>query len=139
TVVPAAARAARSARGGRRAGRAAARAVDGHEPRFRDRHRGRRDDGPRRHVDLRPPHAAAGGLAVMRVPVRVTPRASKNEIGGMQDGRLTIRVTAPPVDDAANEAVIELLSRQYGVPKRAIRIVSGMSSRNKVVEITGRG
>jgi uncharacterized protein (TIGR00251 family) len=69
--------------------------------------------------------------------IRVMPRAPKNEIGGTRDGRLIVRVTAPPVDSAANDAVIELLARHYGVPKRAVRIVSGERARNKTVEIDG--
>ena len=71
----------------------------------------------------------------MRLDIRVTPRASKNEVGGTRDGRLIVRVTAPPVDDAANEAVIELLAKTYGVPKRAVSIVSGHTSRNKTIDI----
>lgn len=54
----------------------------------------------------------------VRIDLRVTPRASKNAIDGVRDGRLVIKVTAPPVDAAANEAVIALIAGQLDVPKR---------------------
>ena len=73
----------------------------------------------------------------VRFDVRVQPRASRTAVLGPRDGRLVVHVTAPPVDEAANEAVIELLARELGVPKRAVRIVSGDRGRNKVIEIAG--
>jgi uncharacterized protein (TIGR00251 family) len=75
------------------------------------------------------------GQAV-RFSVRLQPRASKNEIVGAHGGALRIRVTAPPVDGLANEALIEFLSRELDVPRRNVCIVSGLSSRTKVVEIS---
>ena len=73
----------------------------------------------------------------MRLTIKVLPRSSRNEIvGTMADGSLKIKTTAAPVDGAANEAVIALLSREYGVPKRGITIVRGASSKTKLVEIT---
>ena len=78
--------------------------------------------------------AVTGGL---RVPVRVIPRAPRTSIDGVRDGRLLIRVTAPPVDRAANDAVIDTLARALHLPRVAIRIVSGETSRNKIVEIVG--
>jgi len=65
------------------------------------------------------------------------PRSPRNCIEGMRDGRLIVRVTAPPVDDAANDAVIALLARKFSVARGSIRIVSGATSRNKTVEIPG--
>ena len=65
------------------------------------------------------------------------PRSSRNGIDGKRDGRLLVRVTAPPVDDAANEAVVALLAQTFAVPRAAIRIVSGATSRNKTVEVRG--
>ena len=70
-----------------------------------------------------------------RFAVRVQPRASRNEIAGMQNGVLRIRLQAPPVDGAANEALIAFLADELGVPRRHIRIVSGLGSRNKVLEV----
>ena len=81
-----------------------------------------------------PVTAVATGV---RVAVRVMPRSPRTAIDGIRDGRLVIRVTAPPVDDAANEAVVAALADALGVSKRSIRIVAGATSRNKIVEITG--
>ena len=65
------------------------------------------------------------------------PRASKTAIDGVRAGRLIVRVTAPPVDGAANEAVVIALAAALGLPKRAIRIIAGETGRNKSVEIDG--
>jgi uncharacterized protein (TIGR00251 family) len=67
----------------------------------------------------------------------VTPRASKNAVEGFRDGALIVRVTAPPVDSAANEAVIELLAKALGIAKRRVTIVRGSTGRNKVVDVEG--
>jgi uncharacterized protein (TIGR00251 family) len=75
----------------------------------------------------------------IRVELRVIPRAPRNVIAGERDGRILIRVTAPPVDRAANDAVIALLAEVLHVPKRAIRIVAGETARNKSIEIDGVG
>jgi uncharacterized protein (TIGR00251 family) len=73
----------------------------------------------------------------VRFTVRVQPRASRSRVEGVHAGALKVRLTAPPVEGAANEALIALLAEQLEVPKRAIAIVSGASSRTKVVEIQG--
>ncbi|MGQ0715423.1 MAG: DUF167 domain-containing protein [Gemmatimonadaceae bacterium] len=73
----------------------------------------------------------------MRFHVRVQPRASRSEIVGEQEGALHVRLAASPVDGAANEALVELLADRLDVAKRDIRIVSGATSRRKVVEIDG--
>ena len=77
----------------------------------------------------------AGVAGGARFAVRVQPRASRNEIAGMQNGVLRVRLQAPPVDGAANEALIAFLADELGVPRRHIRIVSGFGSRNKVLEV----
>ncbi|MDR1988713.1 MAG: DUF167 domain-containing protein [Acidobacteriaceae bacterium] len=69
--------------------------------------------------------------------VRVIPRAKRTEASGERDGHLLIRLSAPPVDGAANEALIEFLSRQLGCPKRAIRLTSGDTNRTKRLTIDG--
>lgn len=69
--------------------------------------------------------------------VRVQPRASDNRIAGVHGEALKVRLTAPPVDGAANEALVELLAGTFGIPIRAVTIVAGMSSRTKVVELEG--
>lgn len=69
--------------------------------------------------------------------VRVQPRASRDEIAGEYQGGLKIRLTAPPVDDRANEALRKLLAARLKVPLSAVRIASGERSRTKRVEIRG--
>jgi uncharacterized protein len=69
--------------------------------------------------------------------VRVIPRASKMTVGGSRDGRLLIRVTAPPVDGAANAAAVAALAQILRLPRQAVRLVAGETSRNKSVEIVG--
>jgi uncharacterized protein len=72
-----------------------------------------------------------------RITVRLTPRASRDEIVGQRDGLLLVRVTAPPVDGAANKALVRLLAKALRVPPRDVRIASGAIARTKVVEVTG--
>jgi uncharacterized protein len=76
----------------------------------------------------------ADGVAFV---VRVTPRASRNAIEGEHQGALKVRVTAPPVDDRANEAVRRLLADRLKVPVSAVKILGGEKSRNKRVQIAG--
>jgi uncharacterized protein (TIGR00251 family) len=71
----------------------------------------------------------------VRFAVRVQPRASQSGVDSVIGDALRVRVHAPPVDGAANEAVIEALSDALDVPKRAVTIVSGETSRSKIVEI----
>jgi len=72
----------------------------------------------------------------MRIDVRVIPRSSKNSIV-WEEGTLKVRLTAPPVGGAANEALIALLAQCLGLPKRDIQIVHGTTGRHKTVEIRG--
>jgi len=67
--------------------------------------------------------------------VRVIPRAKKNEFGGERDGRHVVRLAAPPIDGAANEALVAFLAEHFGVPRSRVTILSGERSRNKRVEI----
>jgi uncharacterized protein (TIGR00251 family) len=69
--------------------------------------------------------------------VRVQPRASKNEIAGVLEGALKIRLQAPAVEDRANVALCEFLAQVLKTPKSAVRILSGEHSRIKRVEIRG--
>lgn len=70
-------------------------------------------------------------------PVRVQPRASKDEIAGEMSGALKVRLRAPAVEDRANEALVEFLSQLLKTPKSAVRILSGDRSRTKRIEIRG--
>jgi uncharacterized protein (TIGR00251 family) len=72
-----------------------------------------------------------------RVAIRVVPRASRNSIDGVRDGRLIVRVTAPPADGAATAAAVWVLADALGVPRTTIQVVSGQTSRNKAVTIGG--
>ena len=67
--------------------------------------------------------------------IQVIPHASRAEIVGMQDGVLKIKVTAPPVEGAANEACIKLLAKELGLKKSQMEISSGAKSRKKTVMI----
>jgi uncharacterized protein (TIGR00251 family) len=69
--------------------------------------------------------------------IRVQPRAKRSEVAGERGGAVVIRVSAPPVDGKANEAVCRLIAERVGVPRSAVRIVRGESSRDKVVRIDG--
>lgn len=69
--------------------------------------------------------------------VRVQPRASSDEIAGEWQDGLKIRLTAPPLDDRANEALRRLLATRLKVPLSAVRIAAGERSRNKRVEVRG--
>ena len=74
----------------------------------------------------------------LRLTVRATPKAGRNEIAGRRaDGALLVRVTAAPEDGKANAAVCALVAKALGVPKRAVLVVRGETSRDKVLEIDG--
>ncbi|MBF0417380.1 MAG: YggU family protein [Magnetococcales bacterium] len=68
---------------------------------------------------------------------RVQPRASRDKILGAREGVLAVSLTAPPVEGAANEAVIRLFAKALHVAKGGVRIVRGERSRDKVIRITG--
>ena len=78
--------------------------------------------------------AKAGGV---EISVRVIPRAARSGIAGIRDGALLVRLTSPPVEGAANAELIALLSKLFGVPKRAVTIVSGDRGRVKRVRVDG--
>jgi uncharacterized protein (TIGR00251 family) len=67
--------------------------------------------------------------------LHIQPRASKNEVCGVQDSALKIRLTSPPVDGAANKLCREFLAGLFKVPKSAVEIISGETSRHKRVRI----
>jgi len=69
--------------------------------------------------------------------VRVVPRAAKNEIKGVHDGALKIRITTPPIDGKANKALIEFLSKTLNCPKAEIELVRGETARRKTICIRG--
>lgn len=78
-------------------------------------------------------HSGQKGSALA---VRVTPRASRNEIVEMlADGTIKVRLAAPPVDDEANRALIEFLADILGVPKSRLDIVAGATGRDKLIAV----
>jgi hypothetical protein len=80
-------------------------------------------------------HPAPAHGADLRVHVQ--PRASRNEIGGWREGALVVRLTAPPVEGAANKACAEFLAEVLGVKRGQVELVSGQKSREKRFRITG--
>ena len=77
----------------------------------------------------------SGGAALS---VKVTPRASRNEISGWTaDGTLRVRVTAAPAHNAANDAVIALLAKELDLPKSRFAIVAGDTSAQKLISVMG--
>jgi len=78
-------------------------------------------------------------MSEIRFSVRLTPRADRDAIDGVGDGVLRARVSSPPVDGAANAALVRLIASELEVTKGSVRIVSGESSRSKVVAVDGVG
>ena len=77
------------------------------------------------------------GKAGPRIDVRVVPRGSRASIEGVRDGALLVRVTAPPVEGAANDAVIGILADAFDLPRRDVRLVAGAHARRKTIELAG--
>jgi len=71
----------------------------------------------------------------MRLYIKVIPRSSKNEVIQVSEGEYKVKLTAPPVDGKANEALVEILSDYFKVAKSNIQIVGGKSARTKIVDI----
>lgn len=82
--------------------------------------------------------SAKGDSGEIRIRVKVIPRAKTNQISGiMDDGSLKVRLTAPPVDGRANQALIDMLADTLDLPKSNISIIAGSKSRNKRLRIVG--
>lgn len=73
----------------------------------------------------------------LTIRLRVSPKASRDKVGGVHDGALRVAVTAPPVDGAANAAIVKLLAKALGVGKGALSIVRGQSGRDKLLAVAG--
>lgn len=71
------------------------------------------------------------------VGIKVQPRASRNQIVGEQDGMLKVKLTAPPVEGEANQALVDYLASVLGTPRRNVILVKGESSRQKIIAIKG--
>lgn len=72
------------------------------------------------------------------IQIRVIPRARKTALAGTRQGALLVRLAAPPLDNAANDALVRFLADRLDVPRKAVRIVSGEKGREKRVAIEGR-
>ena len=67
--------------------------------------------------------------------MRVQPRASRSEVAGLCGDEIRVRIAAPPVDGAANEALVQLLADRLGVPRSAVEVVAGAAARRKIVRV----
>lgn len=83
-----------------------------------------------------PPYLKIQGDVVLLF-VRVQPRATKNEVCEVMGGELKIRIAAPPVDSAANDALVRFLADVLQCPRSAVQLIRGATSRRKVVSIHG--
>lgn len=77
-------------------------------------------------------------MTAARIVVHVVPRARTTEIAGLHGDAIRVRVAAPPADGAANAELLRFLAERVGVPKAAVRIVSGALGRRKVIEVEGQ-
>ena len=75
----------------------------------------------------------------MRFPIRVRPGAGRTSVGGEHDGALVVRVAAPAVDGRATEAALAAVAAAVGVRRRQVSLVTGSTSRTKVVEVADAG
>lgn len=71
----------------------------------------------------------------IRVEVKVQPRSSRNQIAGEQEGALKVKLTAPPVEGEANQALIDFMARFLKLPRKNIVLLRGETARNKLIEI----
>ena len=71
------------------------------------------------------------------IALKVQPRAARNEIAGLIGSELKVKVTAPPVDSAANEAVLKLLAERLGCARNQLELLRGATSRHKQILIRG--
>jgi uncharacterized protein (TIGR00251 family) len=78
--------------------------------------------------------SAPGGVSLL---VSASPRASRTEVVGVVEGRLRVRLAAPPVEGAANEELVRFLSRSLGVPQSAVSVTAGAGGRRKTVLVRG--
>ena len=73
----------------------------------------------------------------VEIAVHAQPRASRSRLTGEHDGRLKVQLAAPPVEGEANDALLVLLARVLGVPRRQLELVAGQSGRRKLVRVEG--
>ncbi len=77
------------------------------------------------------PNITAG----ITVKIKVEPRSSRAGVVGPYGDALKVKLTSPPVEGRANKELIEVLAKEFGIPKKDVEIISGQSSKNKVVRL----
>jgi hypothetical protein len=77
------------------------------------------------------------GDGEVTLALRVQPRAARDEIAGLHGDRLKVRITAPPVDGAANEHLCRFMARVFAVPAARVTLLRGTSGRDKLVSVRG--
>ena len=73
----------------------------------------------------------------VNIQVQIQPKSSRNQIVGFHDGRLKIKIAAPPVDGKANESLIEFLAKTFKISKSNIKILKGHTSKLKTIKLSG--
>ena len=86
---------------------------------------------------MRPTGPITSSPSGTRLCLRVQPRASRDEIAGIAGDVIRVRLTAPPVEGAANDALLRFLAARLEIPRSALTLVSGHTARTKVVALTG--
>lgn len=81
--------------------------------------------------------SAAKSQTQITLKIKVEPRSSKSEVVGPYGDALKVKLNSPPVEGKANKELVEVLAREFGIPKRDVEIISGQSSKNKTVRLTG--
>lgn len=86
---------------------------------------------------MRASEAWRGTTDGIEIAVRVTPRASRDLLAAGTAEHFAARLAAPPVDGAANEALVALIAKSFGVPRRAVALIAGETARLKRIRIAG--
>ena len=86
---------------------------------------------------MNPPPCLSEHDGALWLSVKAQPRARRNEIAGLLGTELKIRITAPPVDHAANEALTDFIATTLGCPRRAVSLIRGQTSPHKVFRVEG--
>ncbi|MEW6600523.1 MAG: DUF167 domain-containing protein [Nitrospirota bacterium] len=73
----------------------------------------------------------------LTIKIKVEPRSSKSGVIGPYGDGLKVKLTSPPVEGKANKELIEVLAKEFGIPKKDVEIISGQSSKNKIVRLIG--
>ncbi len=84
-------------------------------------------------------YAAASFTRSVTIKIYAAPQSSTNKVVGVHNGAIKVALTAPAVEGAANKALVEFVAKVLEVPKGAVRLTSGETSRHKVVAVTGVG